>query len=305
VSSAPAASTATPTTPQVKTGGTLHIGQVGDLGNLDGHFYNTPQYYTIYTAYDRLTRYDVNQQPQPMLAESWDLSSDARQIKLNLRRGVQYHSGREFTSDDVKWNVLRARDPNIAVQQFANQANWFTTIDTPDKYTVALGSDQPRPAVFDFFELFNMLDSQSMDAPQAAARIVGTGPFTLAEYAQGDHISFNKNPNYWQTGKPYLDTFTVTFSKDGQSMTSQLEAGAQDLVVSPSPRDAVRLQCDNSYQVTINRQTGAVSTLAANTTVPPTDSKLVRQALNYALDRQRYATTVLRGTTNARSLPWR
>jgi peptide/nickel transport system substrate-binding protein len=299
-----AATGGTPT-PQVKTGGALRIGQVGDLGNLDGHFYNTPQYYTIYTAYDRLTRYDANQQPQPMLAESWDLSSDAKQIKLNLRHGVQYHSGREFSSDDVKWNVLRARDPNIAVQQFANQANWFTTIDTPDKYTVVLGSDQPRPAIFDFFELFNMLDGQSMEAPQAAARIVGTGPFILAEYAQGDHISFKRNPSYWQSDRPYLDSFTVAFLKDAQSMTAQLEAAAQDLVVSPSPRDAVRLQSEDTYQVMINRQTGAVSTLAANTTLPPTDNKLLRQALNYALDRKRYADTVLLGTADARSLPWR
>jgi peptide/nickel transport system substrate-binding protein len=303
--SAAGAPTPASTASQAKTGGTLRIGQVGDLGNLDGHFYNTPQYYTIYTAYDRLTRYDAKQQPQSMLAESWDFSTDARQIKLNLRHGVQYHSGREFTSDDVKWNILRARDPNIAVQQFANQANWFTTIDTPDKYTVVLGSDQPRPAVFDFFELFNMLDSQSMDAPQAAARIVGTGPFVLSEYAQGDHISFKRNPSYWQSGKPYLDNFTVAFLKDAQSMTAQLEAGAQDLVMSPSPRDAVRLQSDDRYTVMINRQTGAVSTLAANTTLPPTDNQLLRQALNFALDRKRYADTVLLGTADPRSLPWR
>jgi peptide/nickel transport system substrate-binding protein len=166
---------ARPTTPTAgvaaKTGGMLHIGQVGDLGNLDGHFYNVPQFYTIYTAYDRLTRYDDQQRPQPMLAESWELSPDATQIKLNLRKGVQFSSGREFTSDDVKWNMLRARDPKIAVQQFANQSNWFPTIDTPDKYTVVLSSDQPRPAVFDFFELFNMLDSQAMASPAAADRV--------------------------------------------------------------------------------------------------------------------------------------
>src|SRR5947209_1035766 len=83
-----------------------------------------------------LIEYDNKLQPQPMLAESWDVSKDFKQIKLNLRKGVQFHSGRELTSDDVKYNVLRARDPKVGAGQFNKQSNWFSTIDTPDKYTV-------------------------------------------------------------------------------------------------------------------------------------------------------------------------
>jgi peptide/nickel transport system substrate-binding protein len=52
--------------------------------------------------------------PQPILAESWDLSADGKQIKINLRKGVQFHNGREFTSDDVKYSSMRLRDPKIA-----------------------------------------------------------------------------------------------------------------------------------------------------------------------------------------------
>jgi peptide/nickel transport system substrate-binding protein len=144
-----------------------------------------------------------------------------------------------------------------------------------------------------------------MEAPEAASRIVGTGAFMLAEYAQGDHIAFKKNPNYWGSGRPLLDGFRVDFLRDAQTMTAQLEAGALDLVVSPTSRDAVRLQSDSRYQVFINRQTAAVSTLAANTTKAPTDNKLVRQALNYALNRKRFAETVLLGIADPRSLPWR
>ena len=80
-------------------------------------------------------------QPQPMLAESWDVSSDYTRIKLNLRKAVQYHSGREFTSDDVKYNLLRVRQPNVGAQ-FTNMSKWWTSIETPDKYTVQLTSDQ-------------------------------------------------------------------------------------------------------------------------------------------------------------------
>jgi peptide/nickel transport system substrate-binding protein len=168
--------------------------------------------------------------------------SNATRIKLNLRKGVQFHSGREFTSDDVRWNLMRARDPKTAVQQFQTQSAWFTGIDTPDKYTIVLSSDQPRPSVFDFFELFNIADRDAMDASDAAARVIGTGPFMLAEYAQGDHITFKRNPNYWRPGAPYLDGFTVQFLTDAQAMTAQLEGGPVDMVVSPALRDAVRLQ---------------------------------------------------------------
>ena len=57
---------------------------------------------------------------------------------------MQFHSGREMTSDDVKWNIEYVRDPKVAAGALILQSKWFTTIETPDKYTVVLGSEQPR-----------------------------------------------------------------------------------------------------------------------------------------------------------------
>ena len=85
---------------------------IGDLAHLDGQ--RSPAPSTSLLAFDRLIDYDDKLKPQPMLAESWDVSSDLKQIKLNLRKGVQFHTGREFTSDDVKYNILRVRDPKLA-----------------------------------------------------------------------------------------------------------------------------------------------------------------------------------------------
>jgi peptide/nickel transport system substrate-binding protein len=120
---------------------------------------------------------------------------------------VQWHSGREFTSDDVKYNVLRVRDAKLQIPTLRNQSNWFTSIDTPDKYTVVLTSDLPRPAIFDFFELFNQVDKDTMEGPNAKTASIGTGPFKFVEWVQGDHLTFDRNPNYWQTGRPYVDSF--------------------------------------------------------------------------------------------------
>ena len=84
--------------------------------------------------------------PQPMLAESWDVAPDFKQIKFNLRKGVTCHTGREFTSDDVKWNLLRVRSRKRPPASTPARATGSTTIETPDKYTVILKSESSRPA---------------------------------------------------------------------------------------------------------------------------------------------------------------
>ena len=72
-------------------------------------------------------------------------------------------------------------DPKLGVVQAA----WFTSVETPDKYTVILKSDQPRPLMFDFFEYFNMVDKVTIEGPDAKTKAVGTGPFSLVEWAPG------------------------------------------------------------------------------------------------------------------------
>src|ERR1700736_5407951 len=98
---------------QAKSGGMLRAALPTEIPNVDPHGNSPNAYDTLWLAFDRLTAYDARLRPQPMLAESWEVSSDYREVKLNLRKGVQWHSGREFTSDDVKYNFLRVRDPKL------------------------------------------------------------------------------------------------------------------------------------------------------------------------------------------------
>jgi len=278
-----------------------------DLSTLDPHFSSPTGASTIWQVYDPLVSYDEQLQTQPELAESWEQSSDARQIKLNLRKGVQFHSGREFTSDDVRYNLQRLVDPkNVATTgKLAPQAKWWTSIETPDKYTVILGSDQPRPGVFDFLVYFNMADRDTMEGPDSRTRAVGTGPFTFVEYVQGDHLTLLKNKNYWRTDEPHLDGVQVTILRDQQSMIAQLEGGALELADAPTLQDALRLKADPKYQVILNYNRGQFNYVVANTTFPPLDNKQVRQALNYAIDRKRFTDTVLMGLgSGPQDLPW-
>jgi peptide/nickel transport system substrate-binding protein len=295
-----AAPTTASATTQPKHGGSLRVAVAGDVARLDGQLYSMTN--TTWMSFDRLTAYDANLKPQPMLAESWELSSDAKQLKLNLRKGVQFHTGREFTSDDVKFNVMWVRDPKVAAGALIQQSKWFTDVQTPDKYTAILVSEQPRPAVFDFFEFFDIVDSATVQGPDRDQKLVGTGPFVQTDWLQGDHVSFKRFANYWQKDLPYLDEIRVNIVKDPQTLTAQLEAGAIDVADMPSLIDFVRLRADQKYRALLVPQ--STNVFGSNVTKPPTDNKLVRQALNYAIDRKRIVDVAFRGASDPLTLPW-
>ncbi len=291
------------TTPP-KTGGTLRVAISADPASLDGHLFAAGRFDTTWLIYDRLTEYDLALKPQPRLAESWDISSDFKQIKLNLRKGVTFHDGRDFTSDDVKWNFLRVRDPSVGAGAFVNQSNWFTSFDTPDKYTIILNSDQPRPLVFDFFERLNMLDRNVMEGPDAKTKANGTGPFKFVEWVQGDHFSTVKNPNFWLSGQPYIDGVRALILKDQQGAVAQFEAGSVDVFENMNLIDFLRLKKDARFTTIQNDVSTGFYCFGLNTTWSPFDNKVVRQAMNWAINRKRWIDGYFGGTTQPESLEW-
>ncbi|MBV8086530.1 MAG: ABC transporter substrate-binding protein [Chloroflexi bacterium] len=296
--SSPAASAGAP-----KLGGNVRYGSLDDITSIDGHVTSSPGYDVLYPIFDRLTEYDLKQKPQPQLAESWDISPDYKTFKLNLRKGVMFHNGRELTSDDIKWNVERVRDPKLPNALLGIQSKWFTQIDTPDKYTVVMTSDQPRPAVFDFFEYLSIVDRNTIEGPDAKSKSIGTGPFVFQEWIQGDHFTATKNKNYWQTGKPYADQLTMQVIKDSTALVTQLESGALDIVKSPAIQDFVRLQKDPKFQA-LSEPESRFFFEGVNATIKPFDNKLVRQALAYTIDRKRFIDTLEGGAGTPQSIPW-
>jgi peptide/nickel transport system substrate-binding protein len=303
--SAPAAAP-TATQQQVKTGGRLRWGQVGDLNTIDAVQWAPTQNNTIGQVNEMLIDYDDDLSIMPRLAESWDQSTDNTQIKVNLRKGVQWHTGRELTSDDIEYSLLRARDPkNPYASTVAVGSAWWTSWDKPDKYTIVLKSEKPRPGVFDFFQYFRILDKETMEGPEATTKAVGTGAFKFVEWVPGDHITLDKNPNYWESGHPYLDGVDITIYKDAQSMVAAMEAGTLDVADLVAIPDAVRLQNDPKYKLYQTHDLGQFFYAYVNAAMAPTDNKLVRQAINYAIDRERFVNTVFHGFTGeVRALPW-
>ena len=287
-----------------KSGGTLRVAISADPASLDGHLFAAGRFDTTWLIYDRLTEYDLNLKPQPRLAESWDISTDFKRIKLNLRKGVTFHDGREFTSDDVKYNFLRVRDPKVGAGAFVNQSNWFSSFDTPDKNTIVLTAEQPRPLVFDFFERLNMLDKNVMEGPDAKTKANGTGPFKFVEWIQGDHFTTAKNPNFWLSGQPYLDGVRTLILKDQQAAVAQLEAGSLDVFQNMNLIDFLRLKKDARFTTIQSDVSTGFYCFGVNCTWAPMDNKLVRQAMNWSINRKRWMDGYFGGTTQPESLEW-
>jgi peptide/nickel transport system substrate-binding protein len=156
------------------------------------------------------------------------------------------------------------------------------------------------------FAFMNLIDPVTFQEPDGTKKAVGTGPFTFLEWVQGDHFTLKKNPNYWMSGKPYLDGINIQIFSDPQAMITQLEAGALDLANAPAYTDVVRLQKDSRYKVIINKQTGASSLVIAQSKDPsaPTGNKLFRQAVNWAINRKRIVDSVYLGVGEPRDLPF-
>jgi peptide/nickel transport system substrate-binding protein len=303
----PDAAASAPTTKPAdspKPGGTMRIGLASEPANIDGHIRTPGSDVTYWLAFNQLITYDDKAQPQPALAESWEVTPDYKSITFHLRKGVTFHSGRDFTSDDVKWNFLRVRDPKLGGSTLGAYSLWWNTIETPDKYTITLKSEQSRPTLFDSLQLFNMLDQPSMEGPDAKSSAVGTGPFVLQEWVQGDHFTFLKNKNYWKSGRPYLDGFTARIFRGEQSALNELEGGTIDAMRMTSVSDIVRLKKDSKYVVWEHPNPGTFFEMGFSVPKPPFDNKVVRQALNYAFNRQYFAQTIYQGTVIPSSLPW-
>jgi peptide/nickel transport system substrate-binding protein len=297
---APAATVAASAVDQPRSGGTLRAGVLGDLLGLDGHL--TTGLDSLRRVFDVVNVLDEKLNTVPVLAESLTLTPDAKQMTVKVRTGIAFHTGRELTAEDLVWNFNRLKDPKVN-PIYANLVKPFATMETPDKYTLHVEFDAPNPFVVDALPNLSIMDPVTFQQ-SGVNKPTGTGPFMFVDYVQGDHLTLKKNPNYWDRGKPYLDQLEFRIFTDPQAMVAEFEAGALHVALQPTLVDWVRLQKAGSTQALINQNSGNYLGVAFNTRQPPTDNKLVRQALQFALDRQRVSDTVFLGVEKPLTLLW-
>jgi peptide/nickel transport system substrate-binding protein len=297
-----AAPAADPTKPAgAKKGGTFTLAKTGAQSEFNPFQLNPGHFAYIRALYNTLVHYDSALTPQPELAESWNLTADGKALTLKLRQGVKFHSGREFTADDVKYSLgFGQRDESATMRPLFKSV---TALDMPDNYTVTFRFAVPNASAFDLLDTLFIVDKENFADRRKSAS--GTGPFKLDKYIPNDHIEFSAFKDYWDKGKPYLDKYVIRDIPDQFALTVNLEFGAVDCVWQPNYLDLVRLKSSGGKFVADPGFKGAnMFDVGINVSVPPLDKKKVRQAIAWSIDRARFCKTMLQGLTDPTCLIW-
>jgi len=284
----------------VKRGGTFTFATTAAIQEFNPFMLIPGQYPFLRALYNTLAHYDAQLKLQPELAEKWDFSPDGKTLTLKLRQGVKFHSGREFTSADVKFSVEFGQTNEKVTMRTFYQA--VKQVELPDKYTAVFKFDSVTPIAYDILDTLCIIDKETIENRNKMA--IGTGPFKLDKYLPNDRAEFVAFQDYWEVGKPYLDRYVMRVIPDLSALAVNLESGAIDCAWCISNLDAVRLQAGGKYVITTGAPGWSIFDIAINVTIEPFQNKKVRQAIAWSIDRERFCKTVLRGLGQPTCLMW-
>ena len=261
---------------------------------------------------DSLFTYDFDMKVQPQLAESFDVSEDGLRVTFHLRQGVKWHDGTPFTSKDVAytcmkvWKILHGRGRTI----FGN----VQSVETPDDHTAVFMMSAPSPGMLKSLaaQQTQLLPAHLYDGTDPMTnpynlKPVGTGPFKFVSFVAGDNLVLEKNPDYWDTGKPHIDQLIFRFVADPATVTAGLESGEFDLVnqsLLPKP-DLPRLKESGLFDITTKGYEfqNEVQMIEFNLDDPVMKDPKVRQALALAIDKNWIVENVFFGYGKAANTP--
>ena len=283
--------TAEPTGPQgQKYGGTLRVAGPPTHTTFDPHIVCcTMDWEVSFAVYNALVRRMHDGSYKPDLAVSWEANDDVTQWTFKLRQGVKFHNGKDFTAEDVVFNFKRLIDPEVG-SPILGQLDFIEDIVALDDYTVRF--DLSRPNAF-FLEPLTVVQAniipKGIDLESLTNKPVGTGPFMLTEYVEGEYATMARNPNYWDKDAqgrqlPYLDALQFVFMNEDAIRLAALRAGDVDIEYFPGASAIDQVKDDPAIAVQLVAS-GSYLTVAMDVTVEPFNNKLVRQAMRYAVDR--------------------
>ncbi|OOH91480.1 ABC transporter substrate-binding protein [Pasteurellaceae bacterium 15-036681] len=282
---------------------------------MDGISYNASSQ-QVYNRLVEFTRGTTN--IEPALAESWAISEDGLTYTFNLRKGVKFHSNkdftpsREFTADDVVFSFQRQLDPNHPYHNVSKATYpYFKAMKFPalikavekvDDHTVKFTLNK-QDATFlaslgmDFTSIYSAEYADKMLAAGKPEVIdttpIGTGPFAFAGYQLDQRIRFFANKDYWN-GKADIDRLIFEIVPDASARYAKLQAGSCDMIDFPNPADLESMKTDPKIKL-LSQEGLNIAYIAFNTEKAPFDNVKVRQALNYAVDKNAIIDAVYRG----------
>ncbi|HTV72039.1 MAG TPA: ABC transporter substrate-binding protein [Rhizobiaceae bacterium] len=239
------------------------------------------------------------------LATSWTWVDDLT-LEFKLREGVTFHNGEEFDADDVVYTVNFVVDPANGVINTAH-TSWMKSAEKVDKFTVRLNLKSPFPAALEYLsgpvviypnEYYAEVGPQGM-----GAKPVGTGPYMVESVSSGSEVVLKRNENYFDGPKntAKIDKVVIRFIPDVNTQLAEMFSDSLDFLWQVPADQAEQVKAQGRFDV-VNEQSMRIAFLALDAegrSSPdvPTKNLKVRQALNYAINREALLSALLKGAS--------
>jgi peptide/nickel transport system substrate-binding protein len=285
--------------------GTLFVGRAADAIGLDPARYTDNESVEVCEQiFDHLVRYrEGSTDVAPALATSWDVSGDGLAWTFHLRRGVKFHDGTDFDAEAVRFSFERQLDKNhpYHMPDFlywqTNYATIVKSIDVVDPLTVRITLFRSYAPFLSILAMFpvSIVSPAAVEkwGPEFPEHPIGTGPFKFDSWTHGDRIVLERNDGYWD-GRPRLDRIVFRYIADARQRLVELEGGAIDVAYGLLPEELQYVQLHPDLQL-LKTAGENVAYLAMHTQKPPFDNVVVRQAVNYAVNKVPIVKLVYQG----------
>jgi len=242
--------------------------------------------FTSPPAIETLLKYGPNDTIEPMLATSWEVSSDKKSMIFHLRKGVKFHDGTDFNAAAVKWNLDEHKKINRP------ELELVTSVDVIDDYTVRVNLSQYSSVLLQYFAhyvglIVSPTSIQKNGVAWGSDNVVGTGPFKLVSFNRDISIKYEKFSDYWDKGKPYVDRIEFDFIPDKMVVQAAFLAGTIDMYrIGSSSLGKVAYDLQNAG-LKIDKSPGPPMAIWFDSRNPDSQfSNLkVREAVEYAIDK--------------------
>lgn len=246
----------------------------------------------------------------PGLAEKWEVTPDGLTYTFHLRQGVKFHDGTDFNADAVVFNFDRWMNGDADKFPYytmfggykADEGHVIKEVKALDANTVQFVLKRPQAPFLKNLAMspFGIASPTAVKAEgdKFREKPVGTGPFKFVEWKQNDRIVLEKNPDYWQKGLPKLNKVIFRVIPENTARLNALSNGEIDLMDGLNNSDEASVKSNDKLQV-IERPSMNVGYLGFTTNRKPFDNKLVRQALNHAIDKK----SIIASFYNGKAIP--
>lgn len=287
------------TSGETPSDGELVIGVPGDPQNWDPIATFLLDWSTIATSvFEGLVDRNLDLEIGPGLAEEWEYLDDTT-IQFKLREGVEFHNGEPFNADAVKFTFDRLLGEEGA--KGPQQSN-YTSIDyveVVDDYTVNMYLKEKDPVILTKLAGYGAVIVppeyiEEHGAEHFSMNPVGTGPFKMTRYEKDVETVLEKNENYWKEGLPKLDKVTFRIIPEASTRLAELQTGAIDVMKRVEVSQVSSVADHDSIEL-LEVVTPTVYSFRFDTAKEPLDDVRVRQAINYAIDKEAIIEDILSG----------